>query len=173
MPTNAWTPLANITLGSNTATVTFSSLSQAYRDLVLVTTLRSTRASSTEDYPALRFNGDSGNNYSVVFMGGNSGGTNTFSATQDAINLGDSPASSSTAGLQTMAITHIMDYSTTNKHKVALNRWNAPGAAPNYVAAVANRWANTGAITSLTISFPYYSGLIAAGSTIALYGVSA
>jgi len=53
---SAYVPLANLTLGSSAASVTFSSISQAYKDLVLV--IEAT--TSALDVAIIRFNSDQG-----------------------------------------------------------------------------------------------------------------
>ena len=60
MPTPTYTPLATVTLGTAASSVTFSSIPATYRDLILVVNA----TTSADGIPSLRFNGDSGNNYS-------------------------------------------------------------------------------------------------------------
>jgi hypothetical protein len=59
-----------------------------------------------------------------------------------------------------------MDYSATDKHKTVLTRNNI---TDNNVTAIASRWANTAAITSVTVLSP--SSTITSGSTISLYAI--
>jgi hypothetical protein len=66
-------------------------------------------------------------------------------------------------------IFQVMDYSATDKHKTALSRTNI---ARNFVAAHANRWASTTAVTSINV-FGNRGSNLAAGSTFNLYGVIA
>lgn len=74
---------------------------------------------------------------------------------------------------QSFAQFNFMDYSATDKHKTVLGK---SGEVNTAVEATAWRWASTAAITSLRVqSLPaggsgYY---LAAGTTMALYGVSA
>lgn len=158
MPTPTYTPLANITLGSTTTSVTFSSISQSYRDLVLV--INGTSTSNTTD-GVIRFNSDSGSNYNRVFFYGQGAGSG--GAGQD---------SASVAGmfLRTTVghfIYNIMDYSATDKHKTVLNRSDAA----NYATwASAGRWANTAAITSIYVAPSGAS--FASGTMLALYGIA-
>ena len=56
-----YTPITSNTLTSATASVTFSSISGTYTDLVLVV---SAQSASTNVDLAMRFNSDSGTNYS-------------------------------------------------------------------------------------------------------------
>lgn len=160
---SALVPLANITLGSATASVTFSSIVGTYRDLMLVAQVGHTVASSLR----LRANSDSGANYSYVSMigtgtstaSGGGGGITYYPLTEYGIQA--------TTPIVT-SITHLMDYSATDKHKSLITRHSESGYQ---VSALACRWASTSAITSLVI-FPGSSTFVA-GSTFALYGVSA
>ena len=160
MPTSTYTPLANLTLGSTASSVTFSSISQSYRDLILVI---NAPMSSGGVFGYLRFNGDSGSNYSAVrmFGSGSSAGSDTGLIGASAINFSEFYVE------QNITTVNIMDYTATDKHKTVLSRANAPS---NYVFGIAGRWANTAAITSLTISTS--SSTWAAGGTFALYGIA-
>ncbi len=158
MATSTYTPLANITLSSSAASVTFSSISQAYRDLVLVFDGLTTGGS----YSTLRANGDNtGANYSFVVMLGNGSSGVSQSGTGS---FWDYPPISSTN--RTNIVAQVMDYSAADKHKTTISRGNDSG---NQVVATAGRWANTAAITTLVMAT---SGTFAAGSTFALYGIA-
>lgn len=158
---SALVPLANVTLGSSASSVSFSSITGIYRDLIIVTTAFNTAAGFADIWA--RYNGDSGTNYTRVYMFGN--GSSTGSGTNsDTVNyLGYS--SNVNDNIHT---THIFDYSATDKHKVNLVRANS---ASNSAGLYAGRWASTAAITSIT--FGTNGTSFAAGSTFMLYGVSA
>lgn len=160
---SAYVPLANITLGSSAASVTFSSISQAYRDLVFV--VNATASSGTPNL-AFQFNGDTASNYTVVTMEGTGSVTSSASGSLAFGVTGvNSPDLSTTIG---SSIIQVMDYTATDKHKTSLGRGNNTA---NGVTAAATRWANTAAITSVLLK--PNSSTFAAGSTFALYGVSA
>jgi hypothetical protein len=157
MPTPTYTPLANVTLGSAVNSVTFSSIPATYRDLVLVLD----GVSASDQTLGIEYNGDTASNYTFVRMfgtgsgsGGSSGGTEK--------NIGNFYTNRS------MGKVEIFDYSATDKHKIALSRM---GAASNATFAVAYRWANTAAITSLKVVTQ--GGNLNTGTTFALYGVIA
>lgn len=156
---SALIPLANTTLSANTTTVSFSSISGSYRDLLLVMVLKATGANTDFNF---RINGDSGSNYSYVHMYGN-GSTATTSAGTTSI-----LASLGADITETTLICHFMDYSATDKHKPVMIRSDRAAAA---TFATANRWANTAAITSFSLATT--ANQFATGSTFALYGVSA
>ena len=163
MGTPTYTALANITLGSNAASVTFSSISQAYRDLVLVIDFAVASASNIK----LNINSDTGANYSQVVMSGNgstaSSGVGSGQTTGYLI-FNDTP----TSGNRYQSIANFLDYSATDKHKTTLVRGNS---AATITEANAIRWASTSAITSFVIAGT--GGQFTAGSTFALYGIAA
>lgn len=163
MPTPTYTPLANLTLTGSAASVTFSSISQAYRDLVLVATnLKATTATGTY----IRINNDSSTNYSFIGAAGNGSSAYSFTSTTYAgIGLVEATGPSTTTALDAMV--HFMDYSSTDKHKTTLSR---TGAATDATGMAANRWANTAAITTITI-FNSSSVSFTSGS-FALYGIA-
>lgn len=163
MPT--WTPLANITLTSSQTTVTFSSISTAYKDLRLV------YYGNSDGYygnaPGMRFNGDSSNAYPTVLMTGD--GSSTYSSTSNFswVNINDASYISPT--LKMLCTIDIFDYSATDKHKTVLSRANTTQG----VNANAGRWPSTAAINSISLGIGFSSTNFVAGSTFALYGVSA
>jgi hypothetical protein len=160
MPTPTYTPLATVTLGAAASSVTFSSIPATYRDLILV--VNGTRSSDSGDGGLLRFNGDSGSNYSYVFMLGNGSSTISASASYTGI-IG--PALFTGQG---MAIAQIMDYSATDKHKTVVVRRDTSNV---HAFASAERWANTAAITSMVIGPS--TGTYNSGTTFNLFGVIA
>jgi len=159
MPTQTYIPLASLTLSSSAASVTFSSISQAYRDLVLVMSIKASAAGAST---TTVLNSDTGANYNYVNMSGN--GSTATSASSSASTL----AGIGIVETDFTQITHnIMDYSATDKHKTVLTRGDRASAS---TLAVANRWANTAAVTTITYSVT--GTTIAAGSTFCLYGIA-
>lgn len=163
MPTPTYIPLANITLGSSAASVTFSSISQAYRDLVLVVSATGSAADSLRS----RLNADTSTNYAVVNMTG-SGSTASSSAFsgRNGFDLSVNAALSTTENL--LCTVQVLDYSATDKHKPVLARTGRAGQADE---ALALRWASTSAVTTMSV-YPN-SGSFTSGSSFALYGIVA
>lgn len=163
-----YTPIARTTLSSAAATVTFSSISGSYTDLILVVNCGASSAGVTHDF---RFNSDSGTNYSLTDLYGN-GSTAASSRASNQTKgsfayfvVADSP-------VEHNAILHIMNYSNTTTFKTALSRSNR-GSANNFpgAEAIVNLWRSTAAITSITL-LPN-AGNFVAGSTFTLYGILA
>lgn len=159
MPTSTYTPLANLTLSASAASVTFSSISQSYRDLVLVISCGTTGGADM----SIRFNSDTGTNYNWVQMYGNgtTTTTNSFISQNHLFDYGTPTTVASTMIFQ------LQDYSATDKHKSSLARrdW-----AAGLTLASAGRWESTSAVTALQVYA--FSGSFLTDSTFALYGIA-
>jgi hypothetical protein len=163
MPTPTYTPLANITLGSAASSITFSSIPATYRDLVLVANGAS---NISNDFAYIRFNSDTGSNYSWVQMGAQSTGLFSSSTTTTSWR----PTNLDFSGSRIISTVHIMDYSATDKHKTGLIRDNGQQGSDHVVRAYGARWANTAAITS--VQYFTTAGNLNAGFTVSLYGIA-
>jgi hypothetical protein len=112
----------------------------------------------------MRFNGDSGSNYSNMVAYGDGSSTASASGSGTSFELGyftTNPA---------MSITQVLDYSATDKHKTTLIRYGSP-ASSNITAMRVARWASTSAITSITLTTT--TGTYSIGTTFSLYGIVA
>lgn len=157
MATSTYIALATTTLTGNDAEIVFSSIPATYRDLVVVAYNKNATGIAG---CRIRLNGDTGNNYSYVSMDGSGAGATSGSQTDSSLNIAVSTNEFGTS------LFHIMDYSATDKHKTVLARGNA---LPDNVRAGAGRWANTDAVTSVTITTAAYD--FVSGSTFSLYGI--
>jgi hypothetical protein len=161
---STYTPIAATTLGSNQASYTFSSISGSYTDLILVINGKHS-ANQNEDY-GLRFNSDSGTNYSTTYLLGSgtsalsgraSNQTKTISGWLNATDIGT-------------YIEHIQNYSNSTTYKTVLSR-GAQTDSDTYMNASVSLWRSTSAITSITV-VPAAASL-ASGMTLTLYGIQA
>jgi hypothetical protein len=163
---STYTPIATTTLGSAASSVTFSSISGTYTDLVLVAA--SVLNASSTNSVFLRFNSDSATNYSSTFLEGN--GT---SATSNRVSNRTVIDSGYNVGLSTTSvgqvIFNIMNYANTTTFKTVISRFaQASGAAPGTSATV-SLWRKTPeAITSIEVRCDVNFSI---GSTFTLYGV--
>lgn len=157
-------PIATTTLGSAQSSVTFSSISGSYTDLILIT---STVGSATSGLIKVRFNGDTGSNYSYtrVYGYGTSSTGSDRSSNSTSMEINDPGNYFNT---QITAIAQIQNYSNSTTNKTMLARSGDQG---NAIIAYANLWRSTSAITSITIFTP--SNNFNSGSTFTLYGVKA
>ena len=155
-----YTPIATNTLTSTASTVTFSSIPSTYTDLVLVTSVL-----DSSGFYLLRYNSDSGTNYSRIYLNGTgSAALSSFSA-NDTSHYG-------LAGGSTYqpTITNIMNYSNTSVFKTSIQRAND---SANVVQTSAFLWRSTSAISSVNILSSGGGSTFLAGSTFTLYGIKA
>lgn len=165
MPTPTYTPLATKTLTGTAATVTFSSISQLYRDLCLV--VSGTRSTAGGNTIVVRLNGDSAN-YSNIMLEGSGAAASSVIAGSNYLygSWNNNTLGNSTVGVTTF---NILNFSSTTLHKVSLARANDASTATTLVAG---RWAATAAVTSVAVSLGDAT-LFATGSTFTLYGIAA
>jgi hypothetical protein len=162
MALQSMTALANITLQSASASVTFSGIPQNYRDLILVSEMKTSTGTSSA---SVRFNGAS-SGYSILLMRGN--GSDAVSSNGGGVSsqLFLAYSTEPTTTVATNSIFQILDYSATDKHKTTLLRANNTADASE---AISGRYASTNAINLIEITMDS-SLSFAAGSTFNLYG---
>ena len=161
MATNTYVALATQTLGSSAASVTFSSIPSTYTDLVIVLSV-----GNTDKDIGMRFNSDSGTNYSRTFTYGN--GTSAVSA-RTSNDTGIFPPVGQSSTNFGSTIIHINNYSNSTTYKTVLIRGN-DGADAAW--AIVSLWRATPApITSINF-YLLGSAQMLAGSTFTLYGIA-
>jgi hypothetical protein len=164
---STYEPIATQTLGSNAATVTFSSIPSTYTDLVLVT---QPAATSFGENVGLRFNSDTGTNYSSTCLSGDGSSASSSRTTSFSyINVANLIGTTGTLGGMT-TISQIMNYSNSTTYKTVLNRTGQNGGTFNGVEAIVGLWRNTAAITSIIVRQTGSANFIT-GSTFTLYGI--
>ena len=170
MATPTYELIETTTLSSSASSVTFSSITQSFRDLVLV--VRGNSTSNSFAYPLLRLNNSSSTYYYVEGFGQSS---STYSGSSTAsgipsINGGEEPMKTSR---QALIIYEIFDYSQTDKEKSVLTRTNTDDGS--LVGYSASKWASTSAVSSLVL-YPTNGGTpgasLASGLTMSLYGIA-
>jgi len=157
-------PITTHTLGSTTASVTFSSIPQTYTDLVLIC-FENYATGAAVGSIQLQFNGDTASNYSWLYMSGAGAAAGFGLASNTTVAVGGSGGSSS-GGYFGTGITEIYNYSNTTTYKSVLARADADNGTQAWVSM----WRNTNAISSILIYGPYN---FAANSTFTLYGIKA
>jgi hypothetical protein len=161
-----YTPISTTTLGSNTQYVTFSSISGAYTDLVLV--VNAGGVSAQDMYG--RVNGDAGTNYSRSNLYGNgsaAGSTTVQNATSMMLDYYGNPSTTVGGSVQ---IINFMNYSNTTTYKTVISRSNGGASGTD---AVVNMWRSNSAITSIQLNMSNGAVNFATGSTFTLYGITA
>jgi parallel beta-helix repeat protein len=159
--------IAETVVGSAVPSVTFSSISAAYRNLKLVITGRTDAAGT--DFTIL-FNGDAGSNYQNVlaYNGSAAGASANFS--QTSATLGSTASSSSPANQAGVSEIMIYDYASTTFYKSATSlSHRLDGVSTAYILEYAVTWNSTAAINSIQVSSG--AGNFITGSTFTLYGL--
>jgi len=163
---NTYVALATNTLSSTAATVSFSSIPSTYTDLVLVATLRQ---STTNQDGYLRFNSDTGTNYSDTVVRGNGSTASSVRDTSAAgIDIGVMSNSANASGEFETVIINIMNYANTTTNKTVIMRTNQTASIVN---AIVGLWRSTAAINTVSLE-SRNSGSFAIGSTFSLYGIA-
>lgn len=170
MPNN-YILLERIELNASAATVTFANIPQTgYTDLKLVISARDTFAVSAVD-TRVRFNSDSGTNYTHRQLLGNgasaSSNTNTVTSLYTAI----IPAATSTASTFGNYELYIPNYTASTQKSVSSDNVSENNGTTAYTKLVAGLWTGTAAINSIT--FLTDGTAFDTNSTFSLYGLAA
>jgi hypothetical protein len=153
-------PIATTTLGSNQATITFTSIPGTFTDLIIA----GFGLSGADAGVSVNFNGDTGSNYSYTFVYGD--GSSAVSG------RGSNQTFASGGRLGTNGATslfHIMNYSNTTTNKTMISRGDNASAI---TIAVVSLWRSTSAITSITLTAGGGNNFNT-NSTFTLYGIAA
>lgn len=152
--------IATTTLGSDQASVTFNSIS-GFTDIVVVCHSSNTNQSNIN----IRFNGDTGTNYSVTLLKGDGSTASSYRESNTTSGrLGQSNQNS--LGVY---IGNIMNYSNSTTHKTVISR---DSQAANQASFWFSTWRNTAAITSISLVVDG-GGSLKSGSTFTIYGIKA
>ena len=171
----AYFPLQIITVGgSGASSINFNNIpTTTYSNLQLRIFGRTDRSGNTQDTISIRFNSDSGNNYSrhMLFGDGSGGPVSTDSATSaNLMVVSRFSGATATSTRYGSGIVDIFDYKNTNKYKIikSLGGIDLNGSGEVYFASGA--WMNTNAITSIQVISNTGSNFVQE-SVFALYGV--
>jgi hypothetical protein len=160
-------------LSATASSVTFSAIPQGYKHLQLRIAYQQTTNDS--DF-ILRFNGDSGTNYSRHSLESNSPSVVSGNLTsQTGIEVGYNYSASyfSTSSFAGHII-DILDYTNTSKNKALKSFYGIAYSSGGKVSLNSGLWVSTAAVTSFTLNANYYLGSsFVAGSRFSLYGVKA
>jgi len=154
-------PIATTTLGSASDTLTFSSISSTYTDLILVSNVIPT----SSPYIFYRINSDAGSNYSRTQLIGNGTSASSGRFSNESYMY---VATSTISGPSTF-ISQFQNYSNATTNKTVLTRQSDAGGN---VSAIVSLWSSTSAISSIMVTTSGFS-TFAAGSQFTLYGIKA
>lgn len=155
---STYTPIATTTLGSAVSSYTFSSIPSTYTDLLIV----GNGKLASDSTLAIRFNGDTGSNYSqTVLYGDGSSSASYRESNQSSQNFALWDTVQSSFNLQ------LQNYANTNIYKTTLVRY---GRTTSVIGASVVLWRSNAAINSVTITG---GSNLQIGTTFTLYGIAA
>lgn len=163
-----YTPIASTTLGSATSSITLSSISGSYTDLVLVFGYKA----NTTNYPTIKltFNGStSGYSGEQLYGTGSASGGSNRNTNAAFISIARAVGQPATVGNTATIIINIMDYSNSNIYKTVLARANSADTGTEFDIGL---WQSNSAITQIDLNSAT-SNDFAVGSTVTLYGIAA
>ena len=171
--TNSYESIATVTVGSGgSSSISFTSIPSTYKHLQ-VRLLSRTDRGDTNDFMTIRFNSDSGTNYSYHSLYGNgssAGAADTGTSTATPWS-GVTAGGNATASIFGAAVVDVLDYQNSNKYKtVRLLSGTDQNSTTGRIYFMSNLWRSTSAITTLTI-IPTYGSNFAQYSSFALYGI--
>ena len=171
----AYNLIASSTVGSGgAASITFSSISSTYTDLVIKISARNSDSNNTYNNIWLSFNGvPSGTSYSDKSIYGISGVAGSLSNPSTAeLRVAASTSNGATANTFGSCDIYIPNYASSNYKSVStdgVSEKNAGSTGDVYDNLMAGVWANTSAITSVVITGESYS--FTQYTTAYLYGI--
>lgn len=158
------------TLGSNQTNITLSSIPSGYKHLQLRYITRNNRA-STLDGLYLRFNSDTGANYSDHQVRGDGTSASSAADVSSSLMLASLvPGSTATGNVYGAGVIDILEYANTSIYKTMRSLGGYDTNGGGQMGLYSGNWRSTSAITSITIGSTDGSGLLA-GSSFALYGI--
>ena len=166
----AFESIATTVLGSSTPTITFSSIPATYKHLQLRYEARTDRANN-EDIVQIRFNTDSGANYSRHYLFGDGASLGSGGVANETRMLTDGcTGASATSGIFGVGIVDVIDYADVNKYKTlrGLTAYDRNGGG--LIVVNSGSWRSTVAINTITVT-SYYASNFVQYSHFALYGI--
>lgn len=169
--TTSYESIQTFTVGSGgSSAIDFTSIPSTYKHLQIRIHARSSQTSTGGSYLGVRFNSDSGNNYSYhALQGDGSSATAGALASQNYVYLQRMANDNNSASIYGDLIVDLLDYTNTNKYTTvrSLGGYDANGTGRIYLTS--SVWMNTNAISSISITPE--NGNFNQYSSFALYGI--
>lgn len=175
-PYGAYDALSTVTVPSGgVASITFAAIPQGYKHLQVRHSCISNRTTFAIEDLTIRFNGDTGANYSYHLLRGNGSTAAAGAAANASFVYLDVASGTSVSNYFGVGVTDILDYADTSKFKTtrSLTGIDTNGSVAGEFGRVAlqsGNWRNTVAINSMVIS-PLNGTQFNQHSQFTLYGV--
>lgn len=169
--TNSYESIQTFTLGSTTASITFSSIPSTYKHLQIRLSARNNFAGSGGGISALmRINGDSGGNYTHHRLVGDGSSATAGAATGVSYTQIGYMSRNGDTYNYSASIVDVLDYTNTNKNTTVRTLSGGDYNGSGYIQLWSGLWLNTAAVTSIEI-YPDGAASWLADSKFALYGI--
>ena len=163
---STYEPIASTTLGSNSNSVTLSSIPQTFTDLIAVWDFALSGASNNVRLRMGNSSVDTGNNYSGTYVWGD--GSSAASSRRSNIPSFYLANAGNLGTGRVVIVSSIMSYANTNVYKTVLAQCASPGVL---VSRDVGLWRSTSAIDVIEFISAGYD--FVSGSTFSLFGVKA
>lgn len=172
--TGSWESIETFTVGAGgAASITFGSggtIPQTYKHLKICWLARDNYSSDATD-AILRFNSDSGSNYSWHQLIGDGSTAAAYAVTsQTSMRIGTVAGSTAGSNVFAATVADILDYTNTSKNKTVRNLAGYDKNGAGNIASNSGAWYSTAAITSITLA-PRVGTSFSQYSSFALYGI--
>lgn len=171
---NTFELISSVTVGAGgAASIDFTSIPATYTDIVVELSARVTGYSgANQDFLAIRFNGDTGNNYNnkVLYGNGSSAGSFDVSPTSSIRQAATAPSDAATSNTFGNTQIYIPNYAGSQYKSVSTDSISETNATASYETLAAGIWNSSSAINSITI-LPLQGTAFVQYSTAYLYGV--
>lgn len=159
--------ISTVTVGAGgTSSISFNSISQDYTHLQIRAITKNT---SSSNFAAMRFNSDTGSNYSAHYIDGDGTSATVGGASNYDRSYFGYTSTSSQTNIFGVSIIDILDYKNTNKFKTVRVLTGVDANGSGTVELSSSSWRSTSAITDINVFFS--SNNFAQYSQIALYGI--
>ena len=166
---NTYTLIASNTVGSGGATsIDFTSIPSTYTDLCFVWSMRQ---NTTDLSQYIRFNNDSGSNYSYRTLYGDGSNANSTSASsQTGIAFWSTAHSGHTASTFSNTLMYVPNYTSSNQKSVSMDFVAENNGTTAPMALTVGLWTGTAAINRVT--FVPFGANFVQYSSVYMYGIS-
>jgi hypothetical protein len=167
---SSYESIATVTVGANQSTITFSSIATTWTHLQIRGIARNGSPDSAgNDNIRMRFNSDTGSNYSLHYLYGTGSSALAGAGANQSIMLAGKPASGGDgSNIFGAFVTDILEYKNTNIYKTIRTLTGIDNNGSGIIFFSSGNWRNTNAITTITLTsdadFTSYS-------SFALYGI--
>lgn len=138
-------------LGSAQSSISFTSISSSFTDLMLVLCLRGS-LNNPQIGQLLRFNNDSGANYKTIALTGNGSSVGTLiQTTETYIYTGQAPAATSTGSTFGNTTIYISNYAGSSQKSINIDATRETNGTSVYTTNMGGLWTSTSAINRIDI----------------------